>query len=571
MPTSRTIQFSSIFGLPKSIAGKSKPLLVLSLMATASAMAQNIPNAGQSVQQQMQTPMQPPQGGAAFSLPIPSESSSSPKAGSSGGLQLSLQSIRLTGQTLFSEEALLSAVGEIKGKTFDFAGLEKIAESIADFYHRNGYPFASASLPAQEIKDGVLTIEIIEGRYGVISSSGEFLSEEAAPFLENLKPGNVIEAKLLERTLLILDDLPMISVSPRMLPGQSFGAGNLDVKITRNAEWGGEVGLDNLGSRYTGEYRARATINAYSKFMFGDMIRMSSITTNQKLWLGSVDYEAPLNGLGLRGQIGYARTTYQLGKDYSYLNASGFANVLSTKINYPVVRTQLSNLSLSMGYVHKALQDRYQTSSTQYDKTSRALPFSVLFDQRDSFGGGGLTYGNVMLTRGYLTLDNSLTALDSVSAQTQGNFNKVNFELARMQTLPANFSWFGRVATQSAGKNLDSSEKFNLGGVYGVRAYPIGEALGDRGWLVQMEFRYKLDEIMGFILVDGGSATANSRPWDSNSQSKLHLSGRGIGARLQQELGWNWEMSMAWRTTGEPLSDKAVRTPRIWAFATYKF
>ena len=549
---------------------KSKPILMLSLMVTASAMSQNIPNAGQSVQQQMQSPLQPPQTSAPIQFPSPS-GAGAVSAGVPSSVRLTLQSIKLTGNSVFSEESLLSIVGDVKDKTFAFQDLEGIAERIADYYHQRGFPFASASLPAQEIKEGILTIEIIEGRYGVVSSSGEFLSEDAAPFLENLKPGDVIQAKLLERTMLIIDDLPMISVSPSVRPGQNFGTGDLDVRITRNAEWGGEVGLDNLGNRFTGEYRARATINGYSKFMFGDMVRLSAITTNEKLWLGSIDYEAPVNGQGLRGQIGYARTTYQLGKDYAYLGASGFANVLSSKLSYPVIRTQQSNLSISMGYTYKKLQDRYESSNTQNDKSSRAVPLSVLFDARDSFLGGGLTYGNVVLTNGHLTLDNSLSAIDMVSAQTQGSFNKVNFELARMQTLPADFSWFGRFLTQSASKNLDSSEKFNLGGVYGVRAYPIGEGLGDRGWLAQMELRYKFDDVMGFILIDSGSTTVNARPWDTNSRTTAHLSGRGIGARVQQDSGWNWELLMAWRTTDEPLSDRADRKPRVWAYATYKF
>ena len=34
---------------------------------------------------------------------------------------------------------------------------------------------------------------------------------------------------------------------------------------------------------------------------------------------------------------------------------------------------------------------------------------------------------------------------------------------------------------QLSSKNLDSSEKFTLGGIGGVEAYPSGEASGDEG------------------------------------------------------------------------------------------
>ena len=541
------------------------------MVASATSMAQTIPNAGQSAQQQLQAPMPAPVS-KPLQLPAPPEQTQTTNPSKeSNGVRVNLQAIKLLGNSVFNEQDLLPVLGDVTNQTFDFQDLEGLALKIANYYHQQGYPFASASLPAQDLKDGILQIEIVEGRYGVISSSGEFLSEDAAPFLENLKPGDPIEAKLLERTMLIIDDLPMISVSPSVRPGQTFGTGNLDVRITRNTEWDGEVGVDNLGNRFTGEYRTRATLNGYSKLLFGDMIRMSAIHTNENMWLGSVDYEAPIYGQGLRAQAGFARTTYQLGKDYAYLGASGFANVYSTKLSYPVVRTQQRNFSIAMGYVEKRLQDRYTSSGAQNNKYSRQIPLTMLFDARDSFMDGGLTYGNVVLATGRLNLDESLSATDAQSAQTQGGFNKITFELARMQTLPADFSLFGRVTKQWANKNLDSSEKFNLGGIYGVRAYPIGEGLGDRGWLAQFELRYKFEDLMGFLLIDSGSSSTNSRPWDANSYGTTHLAGQGVGVRAQQEKGWNWEASVSWRSTALPVSDTVNRNPRLWAYATYKF
>lgn len=540
---------------------------VLSVIATSAAMAQNMPNAGQSVQQ-MQAPVQPL---TSKPLQLPRLPDQSAAAGVPGSAKVTLQTIRLSGLSVLTEKELLDVLGDYKGQSFDFQGLEQLAARLANHYHQQGYPFASATLPAQDLKEGVLQIEIIEGRYGAVTPSGEFLQSDAAPFLAALKPGDVIEAKQLERTMLILDDLPMISVSPRVRPGQAYGTGDLDVLISRNVPWDGELGVDNLGNRFTGEYRAKGTLNAYSKFIFGDMLRLSAITTNANMWLGSADYEMPLNGTGLRGQVGYARTSYQLGYDYAALGASGVADVYSGKLSNPLVRTQVENLSVSLGYVEKHLYDRYDYSGTQSNKRSHLLPLTFYFDKRDAFAGGGLTYGNMVFTRGQLGLDAALSAADVISAQTQGGFSKFNFEIARLQTLPADFTFFARYQYQSASKNLDSSEKFNLGGIYGVRAYPIGEGLGDRGWLTQFELRHKFDDIMGFVLLDTGASSSNIQAWDGHAVTTSRLTGRGFGVRLQQEKGWNWEASVSWRQTGLPVSDTARRDPRLWAFATYKF
>ncbi|MCD8565793.1 MAG: hypothetical protein LRY53_09230 [Burkholderiaceae bacterium] len=43
---------------------------------------------------------------------------------------------------------------------------------------------------------------------------------------------------------------------------------------------------------------------------------------------------------------------------------------------------------------------------------------------------------------------------------------------------------------QWASQNLDSSQKFSLGGPQGVRAYPVYEGTGDQGWLGTVEARW---------------------------------------------------------------------------------
>ena len=110
-----------------------------------------------------------------------------------------------------------------------------------------------------------------------------------------------------------------------------------------------------------------------------------------------------------------------------------------------------------------------------------------------------------------------------------------------------------------------------MGGLYGVRAYPMGEGLGDRGWFAQAELRYKFDNFTGFLLTDGGFARLNAHPWDVVLKNTSHLRGSGFGARHHQDLGLNWEAVVAWQTADAPVSDRNNRQPRVWAFMNYKF
>ena len=545
------------------------PTLLLLGLGAGSAQAQ-IPDAGQALQQ-MQRPLPAPALAPPSFLPKP-QPADSPDPVESGGPRVTLKSLQIRGNTRFDAGTLERAAGFQEGLSLDFGGLERVARSIASFYHQQGYPFASAALPAQDLKDGVLQVEVIEGRYGKIESSGDFPADEGAPFLSALKAGEVIRSDVLERTVLIIDDLPMISVSPRVRPGAAYGTGDLNIEITQDALWGGEVGVDTLGNRFTGQYRTRASLSGFSKFLFGDAIRLTTLVTNENLKLGSIEYEAPLNGDGLRAHASIARTTYQLAEEYTYLGASGIADVFSVRSSYPLVRSQRQNLSVSVGYTTKYLRDRYDFVGSNNRKRSYSIPVAVYFDSRDGALGGGLTYGNIAVTAmGRLDLDDGLLASDAITARSAGKFSKVNIELARIQTLQGHLSLFGRVLFQATDNNLDSSEKFNLGGIYGVRAYPVGEGLGDRGWLGQVELRYKFENITGFVFTDGGESRVNAHPWDAVLTNAVRARGNGLGVRHHQEPGWNWETVLSWRSTDAPVTDRQGRNPRFWGFLTYKF
>lgn len=489
----------------------------------------------------------------------------------SGGPQVELRALRITGITRYSEADLLAALGEVIGKTYDLGGLKRIANQISEHYRLAGYSFTQAYLPAQEMKDGVLSIEVVEGRYGQIQASGDpELSIRTQAFLASLLSGAVIESAPLERVALILDDLPGVRVSPILRPGQEVGTGDLDVQIERTARFGGEIGLDNYGNRYTGYNRVRLNLNADSAFMLGDQFTLSSLYTDEKMWLGNLGFSLPLGASGLRGQVSYAHTAYVLGREFVSADASGTAKITTMGLTYPIIRSQRANLNLSWSLQHKELYDEQGAANSQTDKSSNLMPLSLGFNQRDGLLGGGISYGSLTWVYGQLDLGASVIAQDQATARTQGSFNKLNLDVARIQVLPANFTLYGRISGQATNKNLDSSEKFGLGGAYGVRAYPSGEGFGDKGWLTQLELRYTIGAFTPYAFYDSGRVTINAEPWATGTNSRT-LAGGGFGLRYQQS-GWSVEALLAWRTEGgKPRSDIEDKRPMGWFNLGYKF
>ena len=535
------------------------------LLVAGSAYAQQAPDAGRLLRENAEPALQAPQPAPGITI---RQSQQHPAA---GGMKVRLASVTIAGNTIFTQDALLAVLGDFSSKELDLAGLDELASHLTAHYQSSGYPFARAYLPPQSIDEGKLKIEVVEGRYGQVQATGEAaFVDSAQAFLSPLKPGSVIASGALERATLLLNDQPGIKVEPLVRPGQDVGSGDLIVDVQRYQPYNGDVSLDNHGNRFTGRYRARLNLNVNSPFMLGDQVTLQSLATDEGMWFSALGYNAPLGSSGLRGRIGYTHSFYALGGDFSSLQASGTSDVLSAGLSYPLLRSQRANLTFATSIEHKQLHDRQRSTGTEGEKHSNVLPLSLSFDFRDRIGRAGLTYGSLSASIGRLSLDSALAATDAASARSAGSFTKVNLDVARIQSVTENLDLYARFAGQWAGKNLDSSEKFGLGGINGVRAYPSGEGYGDSGWLAQFELRHTMGDWMPFAFFDAGSVKINQQPWTATSNQRS-IAGPGIGARFAHGL-WSGGVTLAWRTLGGiSRSDAQADSPVLWANLQRRF
>lgn len=530
---------------------------LVAVVTSQAAWAQAVPDAGQTLRELTPAPAAPRES-PVLQLQAPVTAPVIP-----GGAKVVLQSVQITGTTVIPESILRESLGNVVGQSFDLAGLRNLALAISDRYREAGYPFARAFLPPQDLTSGALRIEVLEGRYGEAKALSEDpkLQAGAQRFLAPLKSGNVIEAKQLERITLLIDDLPGVALAPVIRPGQEVGSGDLDAHVSRRAPVDGEVGLDNHGNYYSGERRVRASANFNSPFMIGDRLSVSALYSSEDLWLASVNYSAPLGISGLRGNVGYAHTAYNLGKGFE--GNSGTAKVSTVGASYPVVRSQKTNLNLSVTLQDKRLfNSRSSGSSTELYGVG-SLPIALQFDHRDGLLGGGISYGSVSWTPGRLRHKTDSSA----------SFTKLNADVIRLQNIKGPWALYTRVSAQGTTRNLDSAEGFSLGGPTGVRAYPTGEASGDEGWIAQVELRYAYGTTAPFLFYDQGRVKVDAQPHLVTSPAAdKERAGFGAGVRHTQGR-WNVETVLAWRSKGgapEAVTGKDPK-PRVWLNAAYRF
>ena len=237
---------------------------------------------------------------------------------------------------------------------------------------------------------------------------------------------------------------------------------------------------------------------------------------------------------------------------------------------HSIVRTRNTNLLFNFGAETKKLVDRQAAKGVEQNIYTYKGAF--VGDFRDGVLGGGLNaYG---LTYTWGNAANSSAASGGDPRNTEGDFNKWNYDFRRQQRITEDASVLFSISGQLASKNLASAEKFSLGGPNGVRAYPVGEATADSGYVTQTELRYIIprQKIFGGDLTflaffDYGYAVINEEPARNSagqildSENVRSFSGYGIGGSLGKEGDFLLRVTASWAHTYDekPQSDTARR------------
>ena len=545
-----------------------KKLLQFALLALSqSVLAQQMPNAGSQMQQ---IPPAPVPGKPVPKIEI--ERDAAPAHAAVDTVKILVKRLNISGAQAYSETELLGVTGFIQETELTLTDLRGMASRIANYYRRNGYFVAQAYLPAQDIKAGVVSIAVIEGRYGKVTLNNQSnLSDGLAnDYLGGLNEGDLIETVPLENRLLLLSDLPGVNVKSTLVPGASVGTSDLIVDLTPGKTVSGEVDFDNAGNRYTGEYRLGATVNLNNLAGQGDVASLRAMTTGSGLNYARASYQMQF-GKATAG-VAYSALQYKLGKEFESLDAHGTAEIASIFASYPLLRSRNNNLNVGLVYEDKTFKDEVDSTSSVTDKKAQVLSASLYGDHRDQLGGGGVTGYGLTWSTGNIDIQTSAARInDAATAKTNGHFDKLGFRAHRLQRVTDTISLYAGINGQFASKNLDTSEKMELGGMYAVRAYPEGEAYADEGYVLNLEARYLLPKfsetmpgqmhLIGFV--DTGSVKTHKDPWAAGDNRRT-LSGAGVGLTWSETNNFMARAYYAFKLGNEEATSAPDKSGRFW-------
>jgi len=498
---------------------------------TLQAAVPNPPDAGTILQQMKPAPAP----AAASRVPV-LRLESQPAHELPAGTPFTVNTISISGNTLFDTATLHELVAEGEGKNSDLSQLNKLAAHITEYYHRHGFLLARAVIQAQTIHNGVVNIDIIEARYGHVTLdnhswvSDSFLQKT----LSHLQSGEIINQAQIDNILLLLSDLPGVDVNATLKPGDTAGTSDLQVNTSSTTIITGNLALDNYGNRYTGRVRGGGTISIANPLHYGDVLSASALSSGGGLVYGRVAYEAPFNGYGSRVGSSFLAVDYVLGDNLKPLDAHGIAYVWNLWVRHPFIRSPGLSLYGQYEFDHKRLHDRIGTGAIRDDRFVNDTAISLSGDIHDDFLSGGINSFSVSANFGHLHFNDPIAVVnDHATAKTVGGFMKLGANISRLQTLTPKNTLYVAASVQLTNDNLDSAEKMAVGGPYTVRAYDMAAVSGDNGYMATAELRHDFGEMpygrwQALVFIDSAHIKVNQKPWTAGLNSAT-LTGAGGG------------------------------------------
>lgn len=412
---------------------------------------------------------------------------------------ITLKHIQFEGVTILGDMELKGIVEPFLNTPMTYEQMLEIGMVVEQYYRKNNY-LARAVLPPQDLTDGLLTVDVIESVFSKVEIEQELAdlpntqAHVEAIIEAQQKTGEPLNSKSLDRALALANNLPGMSAQGSLRQGREAGETELLLKLYQGRTRQTELTMDNGGSRSTGAMRLMANMTWFNPNDLADLLNVVAVHTQGSDY-ARLAYSMPVGTDGWRMGANASVMDYKvIVGQQGMVGAVGRAVTQGLEWVYPLLRADDRSATVTLTADNKKFENTSAQGLMMSDYKSKVMAAQVAGFYRDLNPGGGTGTYSLQLSHGSINLDGSLSQqTDATTTKTEGIFNKIRLNGSWQQAITTQTSAFVSYSGQLTDKNLDTSEKMQLGGMNGVRAYPTGEGSGSDAQLIQLELRHQLE------------------------------------------------------------------------------
>ena len=275
--------------------------------------------------------------------------------------RLVVRELRVTGSTVFSPEEIRAVTEPYLGRPITAEELHELRDRLTRLYVESGYVNSGATLPDQQVVDGVVEIQIVEGRLGEIEIEGNRRFRERW-LRDRLARGasTPLDVKRLERELQILQQDPRIRrVHAELGPGARRGDAVLRARFEEARPWTAELEFANDEPPSVGPYHAGVRLAHRNLTGNGDVLDAEFGFTDGYEQYG-LGYEIPVNRwdttLGTYWSLDESEVVE---REFRDLDIASESQTFGLRLSQPVQRSLRSQVYLSLAAEHRT-SDTFQ-------------------------------------------------------------------------------------------------------------------------------------------------------------------------------------------------------------------
>ncbi len=410
------------------------------------------------------------------------------------GVKVKVKRVEVLGSTVFSPEEFDAAVASFVGKDATFEELLAIRTAITKLYTDNGYSTSGAFLPPQDVTDGVVKVQVVEGSIERIDIQG--LKRLRTSYVRDriaLAAKSPVNLRRLEEALQLLQLNPIITtVQAELSAGTAPGLSVLTLNMKEGQPLTTAFTVENRDSPSVGEIRGTASISHRNLLGFGDRLS-ADYGIGEGINSYNISYEIPVNARDGTLNLSYSNSSSRIIEEpFSNLDINADSSNFSLGFRQPIVRTPTSEFALSL-----ALDLRQSQTFLLED-----LPFS--FSPGPENGKSKVTavrftqdWVNRSANRVLAARSQFSFGLDALGATVNdtgidGRFTSWVGQFQWVQSLGRDAILIVRTGAQLSSDSLLPIEQFSIGGIDTVRGYRQNQRVADNGVVGSVEVRFPI-------------------------------------------------------------------------------
>jgi hemolysin activation/secretion protein len=456
--------------------------------------------------------------------------------------------------------------------------VEQARGALEQAYRDKGYQTVSVQIPPQQMRHGVVMLEVMQGEVARLRVHGSryFSLEQIKREAPSLQEGQSPNFTQVTHDLLVLNELPDRRVTPTLSAGAVPGTVNVDLNVKDTPPVHGSLEINNRYSAETTPLRLNGSVSYDNLWQLEHSIGFSFQVSPEdlsqvKVFSGYYLARVP--------EVSWLSLMLQGTKQDSNVNTlggigvAGKGDVLGGRaiLTLPAQKDFYHSLSLGIDYKH--FNQDVLIAGTDAVTPVTYYPLSA-------------AYSGTWMGKGYETdlnasVNLALRGLGSDEAEFElnrhgasGDFIYFRGDLSHTRDLPEGFQVFVKAQGQAADQPLLNSEQFSGGGLGTVRGYLESEELGDNGIFGSAELRTpSLSEFLGkpvdewrfYIFGDGGLLTINDPLPEQVAKMKLASVGVGSRVKLLNHLNGSLDLGLPLDNGPQTNAYEALLTFRLWA------